>query len=318
MGRSHQLTVRGGPRENIPLSLDEQLYLCEHLWSTHDTDPQAAEAYHHLQATYPQAVLKEYAWLYCRAAQQHRLEGPHALALFGHAFSDREPARAFFAGKDWDFNEVEFRYLELAAALEPGHFPAALGADYPAAGEALLLARSQQEEKAGHLDIARATAEVLHKLSPAYPQAFDRLAYLHDRTGNADQAVVLLEAWFTQHPEDPLPLVRFALLLHRRGLLSDCQGKLRDALELCTGKRRARIAFLGATLTLQACLPPPAPQANGSPGADTAELATAEEFLHECLRTTAPRGGALVPGGGALAARRHDRSGPASRGDELA
>lgn len=271
--------------ENMDLSLDDQIYLCEHLWSVHDADPQAAHAFHHLQATFPQAVHKEYAWLYCRAAQQHKVDGAHALSLFARTFSDPEPARAFFASKQWDFDEIVHTYLELAAALEPGHFPAALGTDFPSTGEDLLLARSQSQEQAGQPERALATAEILHKLAPHSPRALDRLAYLHHRAGHPDQAVPFLESWFTQHPEDFRPVVRFAVLLHQRGLVSAAQTKIREALQLCEGARRARIAFLGARLTLQAALAPTVPNV---PGSQATELPVAEDFLQQCL-TDDPR-----------------------------
>ena len=269
--------------ENVPLSLDDQVYLCEHLWSVHETDPQAAQAYHHLEATYPQAVHKEYAWLYCRAAQQHKVEGEHALALFARAFADQESARAFFAEKQWDFGDVEFTYLERAATLAPGRFPEVLGPDYPAQGEAALLTRSEKQELAGQPDAALTTAEVLHKLAPHSPRALDRLAYLHQRRGNSDQAVLLLESWFTHHPHDPRPIVRFAILLHQRGMAGEAQTKLHEAMTLCAGPQRAKIAFLGARLTLQGALPKIGHEGNGAPGPEPEALAQAEEFLSRCL-----------------------------------
>ena len=58
---------------NIPLSHDDQLYLCEHLYSVHATDARAAQAFYHLRKTFPEAVRPEYAWLFCRAIQQHGL-----------------------------------------------------------------------------------------------------------------------------------------------------------------------------------------------------------------------------------------------------
>ncbi|HWY85788.1 MAG TPA: tetratricopeptide repeat protein, partial [Gemmataceae bacterium] len=259
--------------EKVSLSLDDQLYACEHLWSVNAEDPKAALAYHHLQATYPQAVRQEYAWLYCRAAQQHEVEGAHALELFARTFADPEPARAFFAEKQWDWGEVEFTYLERAAALDPGHFPAALGPQYAVRGEDLLLARSQKLEQAGEADAALATAEILHKLAPHSPRALDRLAFLYHRRNQPDQAVQLLESWSHEQPRDPVPLVRCAILLHQRGLTGECQIKLREALSLCDGPRRAHVAFLGATLTLQDALAQGAPAPNG--GLDAAALATA-------------------------------------------
>ena len=108
--------------------------------------------------------------------------------LKGSAVSDPEPARAFFAEKQWDWSELELSYLECAAALDPGHFPAALGPTYPAAGEDMLLARSRKDEEAGKLEAALPAADILHKLAPESPRACDRLAYLHHRGGDSERA----------------------------------------------------------------------------------------------------------------------------------
>src|SRR5262249_19854404 len=40
----------------LSIERDDQLYLCEHLRSVSATDPQAAEAYHHLQTTHSHVV----------------------------------------------------------------------------------------------------------------------------------------------------------------------------------------------------------------------------------------------------------------------
>ena len=50
-------------------------------------------------------------------------------------------------------------------------------------------------------------------------------------SGHPEQAVQLLESWYNHHPHDPRPLVRFAILLHQRGLTGECQTKLAAALE---------------------------------------------------------------------------------------
>lgn len=283
--------------ENLALGLDDQLYLCEHLLSVEEADPQAAQAYHYLQATFPQAVRSEYAWLYCRAAQQHKVEGDHALALFARTFFEAEQARAFFEKKQWDMGEVEFTYLERAARLDPGHFPAALGADYSPRGEQLLLERAERLEKAGQAEAALACAEVLHRLAPGSPRALDRLAFLHHRQDRPDEAVTLLEKWHTLHPGDPQPLVRSAFLLHQRGAIAQGRSKMREALALAQGKKRARLAFLAARLTLQGGLLTAGAESNGSPpaadGPDPASLATAQEFLELCLHEEADYADAL-------------------------
>ncbi len=264
--------------EGVALTLDDQLYLCEHLWSVHDTTPQAARAFHHLQATFPRAVRPEYAWLYCRAAEQHQLGGEHALALFARTFADRGPASDFFAARQWDLDAVELTYLERAAALAPGQFPKSLGPDYPAHGEDLLLAQVRTQENGGQLDAALATATVLVHLAPQSARALDRLAYLHHRSGNQEEAVALLETCHQHHPHDPTPLVRLALLLHQRGSPDECQSRLRAALELCAGPPRAPIAFLAARLTLRDALSGPA-----TSGSDGAALHVAEDYLRQCL-----------------------------------
>ena len=226
-------------RSAITLSLDEQLYLCEHLWSVHQADAAAARAYHHLQATFPQAASPS-NMLGCFAKPQRGMTFSPNMPLnyLPAAFADPEPARAFFADMHWDWSDVEFAYLRRAAALEPGQFPTALGPQYPPLGAELLLARSQKQEQAGDLDAALATADTLAKLAPANPHALDRLAYLHYRRGEPDQAVQLLETWFNHHPRDPVPLVRFAVLLHQRGLLEQSHAKLCEAMELCDRPRR--------------------------------------------------------------------------------
>src|SRR5262249_10612473 len=99
-------------RQNaIPLSSDDQLYLCEHLASVQACDALSAQAYEHLFATDSALMHREYAWLYCRADQEHGVGGDKALAIYERTFADAEPARAFFAENGWDFAEMELMYL---------------------------------------------------------------------------------------------------------------------------------------------------------------------------------------------------------------
>ncbi|MCI0379272.1 MAG: tetratricopeptide repeat protein, partial [Gemmataceae bacterium] len=258
---------------NVAVHLDDQLYVCEHLVSIHAADPVAAQAYHQLQSTNPEAVRSEYAWLYCRAAQQYEVEGEHALALFARTFAEEQTAREFYAQRGWDFDGIEFTYLERAADLDPGHFPVPLGPDYPPRGEKLLLAHAREREHAGDIEGALTTLHILHRLAPNHPGALDRLAYLHHRRGENEQAEHFLETWVNHHPADPRPLVRFAVLLHQRGKFAECQTQLWQALEQSTGAVRAKIAFWGARLTLQQ----PAVSASGPPNG--ALLGSARHFL---------------------------------------
>ena len=265
MDRSGQRSVCRGPRQNVPLTLDDQLYLCEHLWSVEAADPRAAQSYQHLQATFPQAVRPEYAWLYCRAVgRAEPREGPDSacnpaphgarlaspLLLFALTFAHEAEARAFFSERKWDFGEVELLYLTRAAELEPGRFPTSLGPDYLARGEALLLARSLEQEKAGQLPAALGNAEILERLAPHNSRALDRLAYLHYRLGQSDRALAVLSRWQESHPLDPIPLMRQAVFLYQNQQSEEGQAKIRQALGCSQGRQRADAAFLGARLAL--------------------------------------------------------------------
>ncbi len=141
MGRHRQPGVRRGARSTTyrPVPTSSFTYAstcCRCMPPT----ALAAGAYHHLMATHPHLMRPEYAWLYCRADEQHNVGGEHALALYAITFADPAAARAFFAERQWDFDGIEFAYLRRAAQLAPGRFPEPLGPDYPPRGERLLLA----------------------------------------------------------------------------------------------------------------------------------------------------------------------------------
>ncbi len=265
---------------DVSVGADEQLYLCEHLLSAAATDAEAAGGYHHLQATHPAMMRREYAWLYCRADEQHDVGGERALELYATTFADPEAARAFFHQHQWDWAGVELAYLRRAAQLDPGHFPAPLGPDYRPRGEQLLLERSEARELAGQPEAALQAADWLVKLSPGNTRALDRLAGLHYRAGHIEEARALLAQWHEYQPDDPLPLVREAMLLHQEGKDEECRGRLALAMERCTGRRRANVAFLGARLLLQSYVAAPAADASAGPVALTA----VEELLQDCLR----------------------------------
>jgi tetratricopeptide (TPR) repeat protein len=262
----------------VPISVADQVRLCDQLAAVKATDPEAAAAYHQLQADDPGAVKPEYAWLYCRAAQQHGLSGEHALGLFARTFADQAPARAFFAAQGWDWGEAEYTLLARAAEQRPGRFPEVLGEAYPARGEELLLGRSARLEQAGQPDAALAAAEVLHKLAPDNPRALDRLAQLYYRRGEADRSLELLREWTRGEPANALPWVRQAVIAGQRGDLARCTETVGKALGLTAGRARAEVAFLGARLTLGWLFAAP----DRGPTADVLKQALA--LLGECLQ----------------------------------
>jgi tetratricopeptide (TPR) repeat protein len=269
---------------NLPVAVEDQGRLCDVLASVEATDTAAAAAYHHLAATSPEAVRPVHAWLYCRAAQQHGFNGERDLDLFGLAFRDEPAARTFYAGRSWDLDEVEYVYLARAAAARPGAFPPELGPDFSARGATRLLARSQRQESAGHLDSAFATAEVLLRLAPTNPVAHDRLAYLHYQRGDITATAALLSGWHRLEPNNPLPLCRLAVVEHQRGNADGRRQAVGRALDVARPPARADVAFLGARLALQASAVRRPAEGNGEPAALPADVEEARHLLQQCLK----------------------------------
>jgi Flp pilus assembly protein TadD len=236
----------------VRVAAADQIRLCDVLAAVDATNPAAAAAYDQLAATFPEAVRSEYAWLYCRAAQQHGTSGERDRELFDRTFREQPAARAFYEARRWDFAEIEYTYLERCAAHQPGRFPETLGPDYPSHGEALLLARSRQQADAGQKDAALATAEVLYKLAPHSPAAHDHLAELVYHRRDLERACTLLAGWQALAIHDYQPLVRRAVIEQQRGNMAASNAAIDQALELTHGPLRAAVAFLGARLALRA------------------------------------------------------------------
>jgi tetratricopeptide (TPR) repeat protein len=271
---------------NLLVPVEDQVRLCNILVSVDATEPLSAGAFAHLAASLrenedqgsqieggeltspdePPVIVgsqssildprssvfrPEYAWLYTRTAQQHGFTSEQDLDLFALTFTTAGEARNFFAQRQWDFDEVEFTYLERCAARQPGTFPQALGEDYPARGENLLLARSERLEGMKDKEGAAACVEILLKLAPRCTRAQDRLAYLRYRAGDLNRAAELLESWSQLEPTNYWPFVRRAVIEQQRGHSGRRATAIGKALGLTTGKVRAEIAFLGARLALQ-------------------------------------------------------------------
>jgi tetratricopeptide (TPR) repeat protein len=253
----------------LSLALEDQVRLCDVLEGVEATDESAAAAYHQLAVHFPEAPRDEHAWLYGRAAVQHNLALDGDLELLERVFSTAPAARAYFAQRNWDFEEVEIHFLSRWSAQRPGAFPAVLGPDYAPYGMNLLLSRAQHLEAAGKVDAAAACGEVLLRLAPKSGLAHDRLAQWHYRRGDLGRAAEVLADWARLEPAHTLPLVRRALLEHRRGNPTERDAALDQALSLTQGGDRAGIAFLAARLALQ----PPAP-----------DWARGQSLLQACVR----------------------------------
>jgi tetratricopeptide (TPR) repeat protein len=280
---------------NLAIPIEDQVFVCDALASVRATDPLAAEAYAYLFNSFPDALQPVHAYLYSQASHLHRLKGDHDLPLFARAFEDADAARAYFAKQKWDYDDLEYTFLERSAAKQPGRFPEALGPDYAAKrGEAFLVARSREQEERGNKDAAMGAIEVMLRLSPKATAGHDRLACLHYRRGDMDRAVALLSGWQRLAPHDHWPLVRQAIIEQQRGNAERRAKAIDQALGLTRGPVRAAVAYLGARLALQAGFRKPAKPAaapresdNGvaePPPSPDAVYAPALYLLQECLR----------------------------------
>ena len=110
------------------------------------------------------------------------------------------------------------------------------------------MTRAQDQEKAGRIDLALASVEVLTRLAPENPLALDRLAALHHRLGQKDQALAVLARWQTHHPHDPVPMMRQAVFLYKGGQTAEGQDKVAQALQQGHGRQKADFALWGARL----------------------------------------------------------------------
>jgi tetratricopeptide (TPR) repeat protein len=277
----------------VAVAPEDQVRLCDVLVSVFATDPEAAAAYDHLAATAPDQLRAEHAWVYCQAAHEHGLSGKCDLQLFARTFGEAEAAAQFYQQRGWDFEAVEYAYLERSAKARPGRFPDELGPYYPDRGTGLLLGRSRRLGEAGDADGALAAAEVLLKLAPTTTLAHDRLSRLYFARGDLDRAASLLGGWHRLEPSDHLPLVRRAVVEQRRGNAEGRAEAIREALGRTRGALRASIAFLGARLALT---PPDAPGSNGQAthqALEASSLREAEALLQECLRDAADHPTAL-------------------------
>jgi tetratricopeptide (TPR) repeat protein len=268
----------------MPLSAEDQLLACDALASVQATDPRAASTYAHLAVTAAQEIRPVHAWLYARACCEHGVVSAADLDLFARTFADSEAARTFFATHNWDFEEVEYTYLERSAARSPGQFPAPLGPDYPSRGEAFLLARSRKLEQADRKDPARKCVEVLLALAPDSAAGHDRLACLLYRRGEIEQAVALLGNLQRLAPTDHWPLIRQAVLEQERGNAQRRAEAIDRALGLTTGPQRAEVAFLGARLALRAWGSAKEEEEKEPAGSDASFLEHSRELLLACLR----------------------------------
>src|SRR5262249_10114535 len=101
----------------IPIDAADQVRLCDALASVEATAAAAADAYEELAAAALDKVRPEHAWLYGRAAQVHGAGTPRGLVLLKMTCQDAAPAAAFYAQRQWNFDDVVYTYLERLASF---------------------------------------------------------------------------------------------------------------------------------------------------------------------------------------------------------
>ena len=261
----------------MPIAEVDQVQLCQTLAGVHAFDPPAGAACAHLASTFPQAVTPHFAWLYARSATVHGVKSERDLDLFALAFRHAQQMRAYYEIQKWPVEDVEYTYLERAAARAPGSFPAVFGADYGPRGEKFLLERSGKEEAAGRKDAALMCMDVLQRLSPNCLAVYDRLACLHYRKGDKERALTLLTGWHRLDPANHWPLIRAAIIEQERGNAAQRAAAIDRALGLTQGQEKAAVAYLGARLELRESAP-------SEPERRAMALGKTALLLEECLR----------------------------------
>jgi tetratricopeptide (TPR) repeat protein len=139
-------------------------------------------------------------------------------------------------------------------------------------------------------------------LAEARLAAHDRAAMHHYRQGNLEQALASLIRAQEAAPQDPLPLVRRAIVECRLGRREEGLQTLSAALKRTEGRRRAVVAFLGARLALQGfgqayggepAPSPPIPLPRRRSEGRVGQFEQAIGFLSKCLEEDPDHPGAL-------------------------
>lgn len=248
----------------------DQVLLCDALAFAGRADASAAAAFDHLAVEFPDAVRSDFAWLYCRAAHTEGYRGKKDLELFGRTFREESAARDFFARRKWDFEEVEYAYLDRWSAAHPATFPPEFGSGAAYRCVTRLMSRSLWLEEMNQPDDALACVTVLLRMTPDNTAALNRAAQLAWKRGDLDRAVLFLTSWHALEPRNVWPLVRRAIVEQQRRDSQAVAECLHKALDVTQGAERASVAFLGAQLALREAVNP--------------SLHEAVRLLTECLR----------------------------------
>jgi tetratricopeptide (TPR) repeat protein len=236
----------------LPVKPAQISELADVLISSNAADRTAATVYDLLALRDPEAVPREAAWLYTRAAERDGVRVSHDDDLFNRAFSERAAMERFFEANDWDFAAVERLYLTRWADRHPGSYPSGPGPEYATQAESALLGDSLRLENQGQTKLAESVAQLALTLAPQSAAAHDRLAEFEFRRGQREAAIDWLKKWEKLYPTDPTPIARRALIEQARSGPREALLLIRQALELARGTARAPIALAAARIALAA------------------------------------------------------------------
>lgn len=225
--------------------------LSQILASVGATDATAIEVYDQL-AEEPDQVPADVAALYVRAATDRNYKGLHDAAMFDRAFRDRDSLRRFFAERKWDFTTAERAYLTRWVERSPGRYPESPGPIYAAVAERMLIDESRQAQVEGHYDTARTLSELAFTLGPTRALTLDRMAEMAFRQDDRAEALRLLGEWTKNHPADPRPLVRRALIELQDGNVDSALELLAEACDKVSGPGRGKLYLVTARVALTA------------------------------------------------------------------
>ena len=240
----------------MPLTREDQVHLCQTLASVHSADPVAASAFAHVAATHPDALTPHFAWLYAHAASAHGVQSDDDLAIFALAFQNPVQMKAYFGVQKWIFEDAEYAYLRPPRLSRRDGFPKRwVRITRRAARNSSRNGRHKRKRPGTRTPPWRAWMSCSAWLRSCLA-VYDRLACLHYRRGDRDQALKLLNGWHNLEPANKWPLIRAAVIEQERGNGAQRAAAIDRALGLTQGKEKAAVAFLGARLELRSLQSP--------------------------------------------------------------
>ena len=237
--------------QGVPVSTDDLLRFLDHLMIMGLAEPLVIVAVDWLMARDPDLVSHRHACFYAWATAVTQSRGRQDLAILARVFSDRTAARLQFSERQWDWDRVETIYLERWLDEHTG-FPPGFDADEQHRIETTWLARAADLQQVGKTAEAEAIINRLARLCPGSTKPLEHQARLAWNRGDFGRAVQLGQDWMRLRPDDPIVLLRYALMLHGTGQFATARDLLRHAFDKADDGVKATVALAAARCALQA------------------------------------------------------------------